>query len=60
MHFQCCFCGNGIIAELGDPLALKLCVHGDEEQELFCHLRCLQRVLHASVPLLVGLPEKDD
>jgi hypothetical protein len=26
---------------------------GKEQQELFCHARCLRRAMHRSVPLLV-------
>jgi hypothetical protein len=51
---QCCFCGNTIVKEGPDPVVLMIDLGEPEEegsQSLFCHYRCLKRVLDPSVPL---------
>jgi hypothetical protein len=51
IHAQCCFCGNAIVRIEPDPLTLKLAIEEGGEQQLFCHYRCLKRVLDPSVAL---------
>ncbi len=48
---QCCFCGNMIVVIASDPIMLTVHIDGDEEQQLFCHYRCLKRAADPSVPL---------
>ena len=51
--FQCCFCGASIAGAGTDPVALLIPLSDGGTQELRCHLACLQRALHPSVPLAV-------
>jgi hypothetical protein len=53
---QCFLCGNGIVFEDGDPLLITIDYGGGEQQELYAHGRCLKRVTHKSVPLLIEEP----
>lgn len=48
---QCCFCGNTIVVATPDPIAFTVHIDEDEEQTLFCHYRCLRRLVDSSVPL---------
>lgn len=54
MKTECCFCGNEIVPHAPDPIRLTVSAEPGEEQELFCHHRCLQRAVHPTVPLLVA------
>jgi hypothetical protein len=58
MKYQCCFCGNEIVASPPDPVRLAVFTEDPlEKQELYCHQRCLQRAVHPSVPLIVSARE---
>jgi len=59
--YVCCFCGNEIVASGDDPLAIILDGGPGSRQALYCHVLCLRRVTHPSVPLLFdGKPDVDD
>jgi hypothetical protein len=49
-RFQCCFCGDSIAS---DAITLNILLGEGGTQQIFCHLDCLQRVLHSSVPLAI-------
>ena len=51
LQLQCCFCGNQIVTATPDPITLTVHIDSDEEQNVFCHYRCLKRVVDPSVPL---------
>ena len=51
--FQCCFCGASVAGAVPDPVTLLIPLPDGGMQQLRCHLACLQRVLHPSVPLAV-------
>ncbi len=53
-----CFCGGTIDLRGRDPVELLIPLPGGGTQGLYCHLACLQRALHPSVPL--GLFEDDE
>lgn len=58
MKYQCCFCGNEIVPKAPDPVQIVVkSADPLEEQDLYCHQRCLQRALYPNVPLLVGEDE---
>ena len=50
-RFQCCFWSKSIENAARDPVGIVIPLEGGGTQELFCHLACLRRVLHPSVPL---------
>ncbi len=52
-QFQCCFCGNALIAREVEVVTLVIPLHEGGAQELRSHLTCLRRSLHPSVPLAV-------
>jgi hypothetical protein len=45
----CCFCGNG--ASSDNVININIIVNSEESQGLYCHEKCLHRVLHKSIPL---------
>jgi hypothetical protein len=45
----CCFCGNG--ESLDNAINLNIIINSEESQGLYCHSKCLHRVLHKSIPL---------
>ena len=57
--YQCCFCGQGIESRVPDVGGLLYTTaidrHPDDQQEqqLYCHTRCLSQRLHSSVKLYV-------
>jgi len=52
MRAECCFCGNEIVPYKLDPMPIVLRGESDEEQELFCHCRCLRKAVYPTIPLL--------
>ena len=50
--FQCCFCGETVPEQGAEPYELVLGTEDDALQQFYCHLACLRRALHPSVPLL--------
>lgn len=47
---MCCFCGEGIKYSSAVQLLIKLNPDTEEEQGFFCHPKCLDELLHSSVP----------
>ena len=55
VKYQCCFCGDTVAHQDGDPLMFSLAL--DDEgavQDFFCHTECLRTRLHPSVPFGFG------
>lgn len=48
--FKCCFCGT-IVAPPESPTVLTIPWDDGSEQDLYCHLTCLRKAVHPSVPL---------
>jgi hypothetical protein len=57
LRYQCCFCGLEIERVVPDPGALlyRTCLDGpperQQDQEIYCHSKCLAARLHPSVHL---------
>jgi len=47
---MCCFCGEGLEYSHAVQLTIKLSGETSEQQGVFCHAKCLDNVLHLSVP----------
>ncbi|KPU42118.1 hypothetical protein OXPF_38970 [Oxobacter pfennigii] len=58
--YQCCFCGDKIESNQIDITALLVVSNWDkerdlqQEQQLFCHMECLQNKLADNVPLYIA------
>jgi hypothetical protein len=59
--YQCCFCGEQIAPEPPDLTGILVVTRSQgspkdqQSQQLYCHLECLSKQLHASVPLYISL-----
>jgi hypothetical protein len=51
---QCCFCGLAIERIGADPVEFVVLLEDDATQHLFTHGSCLRKLLHPSVPTLIG------
>ena len=49
--FQCCFCGLSITDSAAEPVTMTVEVGDGGVQALYCHVACLRRILHPSVPV---------
>ena len=47
---MCCFCGDGIEYSSAVQLSMKVSPAAEEEQGFFCHPKCLDKVMHKSIP----------
>ena len=52
--YQCCFCGREVPERGVEPVLLTIVLENDAEQDLYCHVVCLRKALHPSVPLGIG------
>ena len=59
-RFMCCFCGESIEPRTPDPVGMLIPLRDGGSQELWCHLVCVQRVLHPSIPLAIFEEEEDE
>ena len=48
--YQCCFCGRPIEVKREELQLAVFSRDGETSQHLWCHVPCLQGVLHQSVP----------
>lgn len=54
---MCCFCGNEINRHELVELTISSINEKDEQQQLFCHKKCLLSKIHPIVPLHPDLIE---
>ena len=47
---MCCFCGEGLEYSSAVQLSMKLNPDTGEYQGFFCHPKCLDKLLHSSIP----------
>ena len=50
LTFQCCFCGQPIEPKQEGLQLAAFSRDGETSQNFWCHVPCLQAVLHSSVP----------
>ncbi len=61
VDFQCCFCGERIAPDPPDVTGLLVVTNSQgregrqQSQQLYCHLECLSKRLHAKAPLYISL-----
>lgn len=47
---MCCFCGESINLDLAVQIEIKPSLISDETQAVYCHRKCIDRMLHKNVP----------
>jgi len=57
LKYQCCFCGDAILAEPPDPILIEIKLPDNAAQGLTAHRKCITKALHPSVPL--GIEETE-
>lgn len=60
LAYSCCFCGNKIKSGQMDITGLIVISNWDktlerqQEQQLFCHMKCLKKSIKTDVPLYIA------
>jgi hypothetical protein len=54
---MCCFCGERVVFSLAVQIAIKPSQLSNETQTVYCHSKCIDKVLHKDVPRHTDLTE---
>ncbi len=51
----CCFCGNYLLLDKAIEITINIDRESDDKQSVCAHAKCLDNVLHKSMPRAFGL-----
>jgi hypothetical protein len=50
LECACCICGQGVSWDKAIEIAIRIDKETDEVQAVYAHAKCLDKILHKSVP----------
>jgi hypothetical protein len=50
ISFMCCFCGETVFLNASVQIEISPSQTSNEKQTVYCHRKCLDKVLHNDVP----------
>jgi hypothetical protein len=50
LEVMCCFCGLGLTFDKAIEITIRVDREEDEVQAVYAHAKCLDKVLHQSIP----------